>query len=336
MKRFLLSALIVLFAAEASGQVARSQTSGKPSRKMASGAWRIVSTIGLDTDLFAHPIALASSGNRFVVVDEDAIHSFTTTGKQEWRFGRTGSGPGEFRQILSVAMDSSGNTLVYDDALARLSIIDAAGRLRRETQLTARTDRAVFSNGARYLLLNTASDTLSRVVDSSGVVGPIHALPVDLGRFTGITREMSSIVPIQAGFMVTFRWSSRMMIVSPTGSVIRNCTGLDSLSFPDVVTRQFNAKVEGVKVLRSTRVDPSARAAVFRAALVGDQLLIEPSISSSRSHVLDVYSQPCGKYVESRPFPYPVIQMAGTRTMLIAMMSEPVPHVLILRWASQP
>ena len=323
---------LVGLAADGRGQEFRPQTAGRPARRIAKGEWQIVRTIGRETDMFAQPIITAATSNRFVVVDGDAMRSFLITGEQEWQFGRTGSGPGEFRQILSLAMDTLGNTLVYDGGLERLTIIDRAGKLRRVIPLKSRTDRATFASGGRYLLLNTASDSLSRTVDSMGVDSGVRSLPAELRPFKGLGAEMSSIIPTRNGHFVTFRWSSRMMVLSADGAITRTCTGIDSLSFPDVVKRRVAVKLEGIRSVESLRIDPAATKAALRAAIVGENLLIEPSVQISRQHVLDVYARDCGKYIESRPFPYPAIQLAAAGDQLIATLDEPVPHVVVLRW----
>ena len=333
MTRLLISLVAALGVAfHAGGQNVRRQTAGSPSRRIVKGDWKVVHTVGLDSDLFEQPSAMAATRDRFVVVDGDVIHSFRIAGSREWSFGRSGSGPGEFHQILSVAMDPAGNTLIYDGALERLTVVDSTGKLRRVVPLPSRTDRATFSGADRYLLLNTASDTLSRVVDSLGRVSAFRAIPAELRPFEGISREMSSILLVPGGSLLTFRWSSRMVVLSPDGAIIRACTGIDSLSFPDAITRKVDVKVEGIQNLRATRVEPNALPAALRAAMIGQQLLVEPSVKRSHTHVLDVYDGGCGKYVGSRPFPYPATLLSATRDLVVAMIDEPVPHILLLRW----
>jgi hypothetical protein len=335
MKRLLVTVAAALgLSAQAQAQV-RPQTAGKTIRGVINGDWKIVRTIGLDSELFEQPSAMAAMGERFVVVDGDVIHSFRTTGAREWSFGRTGSGPGEFHQILSIAVDASGNTLVYDGAVDRLTIVDSVGKLRGVVPLASRTDRAASSEIGRYLLLNTASDTLTRVVDSLGRVSRTERMPPELRTFEGISREASSVLPVRGGYVVTFRWSSRMLALSRDGAVTGTCTGIDSLSYPDAITRAVDAKVEGFKNLRSTRVEPNARPAAIRATLLGPLLLIEPSVKRSHTHVLDAYSGSCGKYLGSRPFPFPATLLAGTHDLLVVMLDEPVPHVAILRWVAK-
>jgi hypothetical protein len=333
MKRTVLILIATIgMAAPARSQTPRPQTSGKPKRVIAAGTWEVARKIGLDEDLFEQPLALATMRGRFVVADGYTIKSFKITGEPEWRFGQMGSGPGEFQQILSVAMDSVGNTVIYDVGLQRLTEIGPTGKLRRIVNLADRTDRAVFSSGSHYLLLSTTSDTLSRIADTLGASRSLLAMPLDLRSFDRTAREISSIVPVPGGYQLIFRWSNRMLVLSPAGLVTGTCTGIDSLTFPDVIRRSIPVKIPGVTSLQMTRADPKAVQASYHAAAVGNQVLVEPSVAITRRHLLDVYDARCGKYVESRPFPFPNTQLAGSRDLLIAVLNEPMPHVVMLRW----
>jgi hypothetical protein len=336
MKRLLwILVAMIAVSAQGHGQALRSQTSGKPHRIIADGTWEVVRKIGSDADVFELPIALATARDRIVVADAYTIKSFRLTGDPEWRFGQQGSGPGEFQQILNVAMDSSGNTVVYDDGLQRVTEISPTGKLRRVVSLASRTDRALFAANSTYLLLSPMSDTLTRIADSLGVTRSLQPIPGDLKAFNGTVRELSSIVPLRNGFQLTFRWSNRMLVLSAEGTVTSTCTGIDSLSFPDVLRRSIPVKIEGVKSFETTRADPRARQGAYHGAALGNQVLVEPSTAITRQHLLDVYGSNCGKYLESRPFPFKNTQLAGSRDLLIAIINEPVPHLVILRWAAR-
>lgn len=57
------------------------------------------------------------------------------TGSLVRTLGRTGEGPGEFKNITAVSLDPSGNILVFDSGLARLTVLSVEGRVISTTSL---------------------------------------------------------------------------------------------------------------------------------------------------------------------------------------------------------
>jgi hypothetical protein len=317
-------------------QTSAPQKAGKPSRSIAAGEWQAVRTIGLDSDLFVMPVALKATADRLIVADDgdNSIKSFRMTGQLEWRFGRAGSGPGEFRQLQDIAIDSAGNVVAYDSGLERLTVIDPSGRLLRVLPLRQRTDRVAFGGStARFLLLNTASDTFARIVDTTGaVVRPLVKLPEHLRASLPITREMSGVVTSRTGYLVTLRWTSRMLLVTADGSIARECMGIDSLSLPGGLELNIKAALGELKNIRANRVDPRARQAATASAMLGDYLVVKPSIPRGQQRLLDFYGLNCGPYRESRPLPVAATMIAGSNRLLSAVVMDPVPHIVVLRW----
>lgn len=332
MNRLCVLAIASSLAGAAHGQAARPQTAGQPLRVLAKGEWQIVRTIGRDTDALDNPVHLVAGEDRFVVSDDNSIKSFRLNGQLEWIFGRQGSGPGEFRHIFDLSLDRFGTLMVYDEALARLTVIDRAGKLQRTIAIKGRADRAVFaSQPGTYTLLATTADTFARIVDTSAAIRAIVPLPGDLRQSPSLTREMSRVLPVAGGYVIPFRWSSRMLVVDKNGAVRRECTGVDSLSFPDVFETRLS-DIGDLKGVRATRVDPRAREATIYATTLEGKIAIEPLTPRGRPRVIDLYAMDCGRYLESRPFPFAAGMLAGTESVLIAMLPEPVPHVVVLRW----
>jgi hypothetical protein len=332
MNRLCLLALFSVTAVAVPGQAPRPQTAGQPLRVMAKGEWQIVRTIGRDTDAFDNPVHLIASEDRFVVSDDNSIKSFRLNGQLEWTFGRQGSGPGEFRHIFDLSLDRAGNLLVYDEALARLTIIGRSGKLQRTVAIKGRADRAVFgAQSGTYTLLTSTADTFARIVDTTAAVRAVVPLPADLRQSPSLAREMSRVLPFPGGYVIPFRWTSRMLVVDRDGAVRRDCTGVDSLSFPDIFETKLS-DVGDLKGVRATRIDPRAREATIYATTLEEKIAIEPLTTKGRPRVIDLYAMGCGQYLESRPFPFAAAILAGTQSVLIAMLPEPVPHVVVLRW----
>jgi hypothetical protein len=278
---------------------------------------------------------LAVSDDRIIVLDAGGIvKSLRLTGEMEWNAGRQGRGPGEFVEPIAVSLDQNGSAQVYDPENARLTLLTRNGKVARTIPLPSRADRVVAGSGDAYVQLGTVSDTFARVVDPLGRVLQWSLLPADLRPIPAIAREMTAVIAQPEGSLVIFRWSSRMMLVDGTGKIIRSCAGIDSLSFPPIHITRLKTKIAAISNLRTERVDPRAREAATVAASYGKNIIVVPR-RSGKDRIVDVYAGDCGTYVESRPFPFIVSQLAGNARFLIAMIAEPVPHLAVLRWVSR-
>jgi hypothetical protein len=335
MTRLILACFLLDVAVPLAAQQPKLQTAGRPTRIMARGEWQVVRTIGLDSDLFEHPIGLASRGHRLVVLDAGdlRVKSIFASGTVEWKAGGRGRGPGEMIAPLSVTVDAAGNTIVYDAANARITSINSRGKPAFVAPLSIRTDRAMPGPAPdKVLLLNTASDTLAVIADTSGGLRVGSRLPAEFRAAVGLPLEMSGIVAGTDAHLVSFRWSSRMWMVSTRGTIVRTCIGVDSLGFPGIRESVLNV---GTMKARTRRIDPTARQASAGIAILGGLTVVLKPESKTGPAMLDLYRPECGAYVESRPFPYVSRHIAGVGSELAVLAMEPVPHIAIVRWVKK-
>jgi DNA-binding beta-propeller fold protein YncE len=80
------------------------------------------------------PAGLAIAGTRLFVADSElqCVQVFDLKGKPLLRFGRRGSGPGEFDYPTHVATDNSGHLLVTDSLNSRVEVFDYDGHFQME------------------------------------------------------------------------------------------------------------------------------------------------------------------------------------------------------------
>jgi hypothetical protein len=82
-------------------------------------------------DALQQAVAIAVLGDTLLAVaDRDRIHLLSPAGEPRGTMGRPGSGPGEFHSIQGVAA-VDGGLLVWDGNAARLTWLDAGGRVAR-------------------------------------------------------------------------------------------------------------------------------------------------------------------------------------------------------------
>ncbi len=89
---------------------------------------------GQPTDLFNGPtdVAWDAAGNIFVAdgVGNARVAKFDKDGKFVKSWGKRGSGPGEFANVLSIAVDPEGNVYAADGGNRRIQVFDNNGELK--------------------------------------------------------------------------------------------------------------------------------------------------------------------------------------------------------------
>ena len=85
------------------------------------------------TNSLVHPSGLAILGDRLLVVDSQRhqVVIFDVSGKLISRFGRRGTGPGEFNFPTHISVDAGGLIYVTDSLNNRIQIFDGNGQFKR-------------------------------------------------------------------------------------------------------------------------------------------------------------------------------------------------------------
>ncbi len=115
--------------------------------------------------LFTDVVAAVRLSTGYIVVAERAaseLRSYDAAGNFQWRAGRDGEGPGEFRSLDFVGTTAGDSLVTYDGALLRAQLFDPQGRL-------ARTYRVAISEG-EATGRGTSADKAVGVVDGLLVV----------------------------------------------------------------------------------------------------------------------------------------------------------------------
>ena len=132
--------------------------------------WRFVEIGPLDTgneqallgDFSGHAVGVDGKGRVSIATEEgEWIHRFAPNGAWLDNVGRLGSGPGEFRRIHALAVDSVGDLLVYDGLSRRVTHLDGEGRYISSFRAhIATNDRPSLGIGAedRYWVCDTHWD----------------------------------------------------------------------------------------------------------------------------------------------------------------------------------
>ena len=127
---------------------------------------------------------------------EASVWALDLHGRVKWRAGRKGSGPGEFERPYSISPLPADSIAVYDQALARVSIIDRNGKVGRSFRGPAGAVSFVSLGGTSGIAVGRFGRNAS-----GGAMGalPMHAIKQDsvVRSFGELQRDIDPRDPFQ-------------------------------------------------------------------------------------------------------------------------------------------
>lgn len=189
------------------------------------------------------PMAVSPTGTFFLFDFSDTqLRRYDAAGRFQGLVGRVGSGPGEYRQVLGMAVHGDSLLLVFDPGNGRIAVFDTAGKYQRSLSFNRGTFfgekafgvdrsgliyvRASLNSGpregsaspsqfVRLRLDGTFVDSLPLPVE--GTEGwPFVLLTADGARWSFPTRMIYNILP--AGGLVTANTGTYRITLAPTGA----------------------------------------------------------------------------------------------------------------------
>lgn len=285
---------------------------------------------------------VALPGGGFALADrrDGVVRAFGVDGSPAWTFGRSGSGPGEFRFIQDIDVSAEGEVLVLDRHLGRATVINArTGQFVTSFQIyTGGMSGMLPSSGSGRVLVIPESEkdkTLWVSVSEDGVELESADMPLDCGH--NLACETYSTVTGSMGAAMAFRWSSKVILLDPDGSLRAIVDGIGGLPFPGVNTEAVTPPAElGLRAMSVTKVDRSAGEATL--GLTGDRSnLFVLAAGSGEEHrrKVDVYSVATGDYRGSFLIPEDVAALAILSDGSLATLNRdlfPTVHIWELSW----
>ena len=141
---------------------------------------------GQPTDLFNRPtdVAWDAAGNIFVAdgAGNARIAKFDKEGKFVKSWGKRGSAPGEFANVLSLAVDSQGNVYAGDGGNHRIQVFDNNGALKTTFSNVGNPQAMCMTSGTNPVLYVSNSNPWNDI----DVAGEIYKMKLDgtiLGKF---------------------------------------------------------------------------------------------------------------------------------------------------------
>lgn len=285
--------------------------------------------VGPDGDELLTPSSIVALNNgQLALFDFGAmeLRAFATDGRQLWRTGRKGSGPGEFRNAMDLKVLPNGELQVLDMGSRRVTTVSSTGKLVRTIPVRFSSSRFIpLADTTLVGLTADDSGAFWSAVNRRGDVVQRGVAPPSIANHSSLTKEMFT-TRLGAGAAVAFRWSDKIAILNASGGVARILDGVEPLPFPAI--KSYPMKV-GKFTGQVSRIDPKAVPGALSIASSGQQIFVLfAGATANRGHIIDVYDARTGGYVGSQLLPNAAQELVVLADgSLATLRAEPIPSV---------
>jgi DNA-binding beta-propeller fold protein YncE len=177
--------------------------------------WGTKGVTGADDKTFGRPtdVAWDSAGNTFVSdgYGNTRVVKFNAAGQYESAFGTAGDGPGQFRVVHSIAIDSRDRLYVSDRENNRIQIFDTTGRLLRVWPHLGATQGIFITPRDEMWVITHRNNTENITYDT--LAGQLMKIDLETGKVLG---SMES-----PGHQLTVTPAGEVYVASLTGNVFK-------------------------------------------------------------------------------------------------------------------
>jgi len=298
-------------------------------RSFGTGRWietaRIADAGGLK---LRKPELLAATRSRLYVFDYAGmlLRSFDYSGKLLWAIGGPRSEGGEFLSPSDLKLTPDGGVVVLDSPSGRATFVDSTGKIRARTPLASTFSAISSARSGRFVGVPLASALAVEVDRSGNILGRAES-PAGLKDVPQLARESLVAEADSSEFVVAFRWSTRMYVITQDLKRVRAYEQLSPMPFPGVVkTKRGEFSV--------VRVDPQAREVVRGIAMTTSHIVILRAVRDDTPPLVDLYSRGTGAYSGSRWLPARAIRVAAVGERLVGLVASPAPAIYVWEWQS--
>jgi sugar lactone lactonase YvrE len=161
---------------------------------------------GSGPDLFDQPTDVVVAANRDIFVTDshrngrnNRVVKFSKDGQFLKEWGRKGSGPGEFREPHTIAIDSRGRLFVGDRENNRIQIFDQDGRFLAAWRQFGRPSGIAITRDDRIFVADSESGPDTGAHELTGIRKGIRIGSARDGRVTAFIEDMESTTPDHSG-----------------------------------------------------------------------------------------------------------------------------------------
>ncbi|HWA15554.1 MAG TPA: hypothetical protein VG817_03920 [Gemmatimonadales bacterium] len=281
-----------------------------------------------DTTLM-DPYIIAGDGNRVYVVEGDQlIQAYDTQARKLWTSGKTGSGPGEYRNIRDLKLAEHGEIWVHDPANARITRLDSTGAIVGfiPTQFVGHSENMIPGPGTTAILLPPYADADILTIDSAGRVVDRDTIPWrGFHELEHLSRQFETANdPATGRWTMGFTFGNGWLAFDQHGGSPRRYY-VEPTQFPPVIKEVSN----GGATVASRLMRGELSGAGF--ALQGDTVFVLFGGKELFRQKIDLYSWTTGKYLGTIALPESVDNIAVAGTLLYTLSVTPYPKLAIYR-----
>jgi hypothetical protein len=299
-----------------------------PSRRWLPATWGISPIVApaMDNEL-EFPLLLGSTHNQVVVLDYGPLtmRSYSPTGKVNWQFGRKGSGPWEFRNIVDLQVDAAGRIWLLDAVALRVTLVDPAGKGIKQISATPSIEKIVPNDSGGFwgLQLGGVPRDVGRFTSAGTLISKLQLPPV-LDSIPRMATDMRTATDRGTGVVALFYSGHLFQLLS--SNKVRELPAVGRMPTPKVI----NVVGRG---MRGTRLAPGTQRAIRSITAGSGRLYVLAGAPDSLAgRLIDVYNLQAGTYEGSYRLPreftaITVLPDGG----FAATVAEPMPGLFLLR-----
>lgn len=279
-------------------------------------------------------LVAAWSGDSAVVVDygDWSVKAFDRRGRQLWKYGRRGAGPGEFGGIGSLSIGPSGLVWLADRGNARLYALSRDGVLRSAIALRQVPEEVIqLGDSALVVWFPLDSALVALSLDGRRLIRRLPLPSAARSAHVIVRSELKLAASDQQSVAIGFLYSSLLGRLSLSGGTL-SATGIDSVPFPG--PKRWHTSPQAGRI----GPDPLAPRTVAALATDGRRLLalsaglvadkeVSPRGGDDASDVIDLYSARTLEYLGSWRLPTTAQSMAWADSTLVLLSREPEPRL---------
>ncbi|HET7230858.1 MAG TPA: PQQ-binding-like beta-propeller repeat protein [Longimicrobium sp.] len=302
-----------------------------PARVVAVTRWDTLWSVGGARDsTLLNPFLLSATDSLVYVYDGGArrlVALSAATGAPVWRFGRQGSGPGEFRGVRDIKRAGDGGVLVLDPRNNRITHLDRGGAVVSRIPLdqVGHAEQMAPLPDGRMVLLTMSPESAFAVVGADGRVQRRFSLPwAGFAKLDPIARQ--GFVAATGGtwvygFSVGDGWYA-FNGDRPAHFVGRYAEHTD---FPKMETT-----TEGDRSI--THMEEYNACSGCSLSISGKTLVVHfGGYGNAPKRTLDRFDVSTGKYVDSYQLPIEAKAVEATGDHVYVLAEDPYPVLMALR-----
>jgi len=298
-------------------------------RRIFAGEWEVRTIVAgrVDSDLL-NPSIPVVQGDAITVFDHGdfAVKSFRISdGLLLWKFGRRGAGPGEFRGVTDMRVDSAGMLWVMDRDNNRITILTTAGTISREIPLSTSVWRLLLLPDGGYVGYRATSGApyLIRFGPAGQQQGSL-SVPAWVDQMDGMAKDAWATAA-GGGFVLGLMRTGRLIHYAWPSLRPVEIQAVETAPAPREIVFSPAANVVGRKL------GPDAVTVIRRLSTVGSSLYVHIGGTTSQAgRLIDAYDLTDGRYRGTHLLPRPARAAVATAQGFVVLETDFLPTLYLV------